>query len=306
MRFREFKNKAEEQHHIINMSQKMPLESWLRLLEESYISENPVCESQDPKTLSKIEALRSSFSATPILNQKYIPIPIIAINDRVRFLDTIGDDPPRANAQFQTLVRMKENQYTFKDVAGSLRTWPNKIVTELSFMTCLLISDKKTYQQLQNWVALTFNCSLPDVAADLNEDGPLELKIPDHPENSPARQFIKQMYKKYPRNPMNEREFGITYGEGDDMQVAFFHLTTSLRGPEYVEINFFHTVPHKHGVGARALADLQSMAKEAGVKLSLYAWDKGVVPQSKLRKFYSKSGFKPTAAKSNTFTWEPQ
>jgi GNAT superfamily N-acetyltransferase len=121
---------------------------------------------------------------------------------------------------------------------------------------------------------------------------------------SPARKFIRNMYEKYPQNPLNNREFGIIYGEGENMQVAFFELARSMRGPEWVEIRFVHTVPHRAGVGTRAMAEIQNMAQEAGVKLHLFAWDKGVVPQSKLRKFYTKTGFKQP--KRNTFTWEPK
>ena len=51
---------------------------------------------------------------------------------------------------------------------------------------------------------------------------------------------------------------------------------------------------------------LQDLAQQDGIKLTLYAWDKGTVSQPKLMKFYKKQGFKPTGAgNSGNMSWEP-
>ena len=121
---------------------------------------------------------------------------------------------------------------------------------------------------------------------------------------SVSRKFIDEMYSRYPQNPFNRNEFGIVYGEGEDQQVAFFDLRPGMRGDNWVEIYFIHTVPHKVGVGTRAMKELQSMAKTRGIKLSLMAWDKGAVSQYKLKQFYTKLGFKPIKPGANSFTWE--
>jgi GNAT superfamily N-acetyltransferase len=133
-------------------------------------------------------------------------------------------------------------------------------------------------------------------------DDVITIKTPD--KNGEAMKFIRAMYNKFPRNPLNNREFCIVYGTGDDMQAAFFELGLSHRGNDWVEIKFIHTVPHRAGVGTRAMADIQKLAKEYGIKLTLFAWDKGTIPQSKLRNFYTKAGFEQP--KRNTFTWEPK
>jgi GNAT superfamily N-acetyltransferase len=125
-------------------------------------------------------------------------------------------------------------------------------------------------------------------------------------DNSKAQEFINKMYSTYPRNPLNPREFVMVYGEGDDQQLAALQLGTSHKGDDWVEIKFIYTYPHKQGVGKKALQELQDKARLDGIKLELWTWDKGGVPVTKLRKFYSGAGFTPgTKRGPTTMTWEP-
>jgi hypothetical protein len=72
-----------------------------------------------------------------------------------------------------------------------------------------------------------------------------------------------------------------------------------------VEVKWIQATPLRGGYGAKAMKILQDLARQAGVKLTLYAWDKGVVPQSKLIKFYKKQGFNQKGSTGN-MEWEPK
>lgn len=124
---------------------------------------------------------------------------------------------------------------------------------------------------------------------------------------TPAIDFIKDMYTKYPRNPVNNNEFVMVYGEGEDQKIACFELTTSPRGPNWVYLKFFHTYPQKQGVGTMALKQLQDHAREQHIKMDLYTWDKGQVSANKLKNFYRRSGFTPISKVAGpvTMTWDP-
>jgi hypothetical protein len=53
------------------------------------------------------------------------------------------------------------------------------------------------------------------------------------------------------------------------------------------------------------MKELQRMAHEDGIALTLYPWDKGQVSQSKLIKFYRGAGFKPTSKGAKNMAWSP-
>ena len=130
----------------------------------------------------------------------------------------------------------------------------------------------------------------------------LKLKIND---NAPAQDFIKRMYSTYPRNPINNREFIMMFGEDE---LAGFELGTSIRGGNWVDIKFFYTYPQRTGIGTKALQKLQDHAREDGINLELFTWEHGRTPVSVLRKFYSSLGFKPTSSKrgATSMTWSTE
>jgi hypothetical protein len=53
------------------------------------------------------------------------------------------------------------------------------------------------------------------------------------------------------------------------------------------------------------MKELQDLAREDNIALTLYPWDKGQVSQSNLIKFYKKHGFNPLN-KSKNMIWEPK
>ncbi len=53
------------------------------------------------------------------------------------------------------------------------------------------------------------------------------------------------------------------------------------------------------------MQELQAMAQEDGISLTLYPWDKGQVSQPALTKFYRKQGFRPAIKGSKNLAWDP-
>jgi hypothetical protein len=95
----------------------------------------------------------------------------------------------------------------------------------------------------------------------------------------------------------------ILYGEGDDMQIVQFELVP--KDNNKVEVKWIQATPMRSGAGSKAMKELQDLAKQDNITLTLYPWDKGQVSQSNLMKFYRKQGFKPLN-KSKNMIWEPK
>lgn len=124
----------------------------------------------------------------------------------------------------------------------------------------------------------------------------------EKPSNKPQA-FIDSMFAKYPQNPYKPTEFGMTFGEGEDMKVAFFDLKPSKTDPSNaVNVNFFYTFPQREGIGTKAMKQLQDDAAAAGVDLELFPKQHGAVSGKALEKFYNKLGF--NREKGRAFVWK--
>jgi hypothetical protein len=121
--------------------------------------------------------------------------------------------------------------------------------------------------------------------------------------NAPAKAWIEKVYTKYPHTMQNNHV--MVWGEGDEQQFAVFELTPSFSKRGAVEVKWFQAYPLRQGVGSRAMKELQALAKEDGITLTLFPWDKGQVSQSKLTKFYKGQGFKPTQKGAKSMFWDP-
>lgn len=121
------------------------------------------------------------------------------------------------------------------------------------------------------------------------------MKIDDI-ENSPARKFIRDMFSKYPRNPIDPREFYITYENG---AIVVFELTPSVQSKNLVHISFVRAHPQGTGAGRQGMIDLMNHAREAGLGLDLSIWEKN---KSRLLRFYRSLGFRGNA---DLMTWTP-
>jgi GNAT superfamily N-acetyltransferase len=129
-----------------------------------------------------------------------------------------------------------------------------------------------------------------------------EIKI-DH--NARAKAWIEKVYAEYPQTWQNNHIM-VMGGTGDDQQFAMFELVPSMSKKDAVEVKWFQAYPLRQGVGSRAMQQLQTLAREDGIALTLYPWDKGQVSQAKLTKFYKGQGFKPTVKGAKNMMWSPE
>ena len=133
------------------------------------------------------------------------------------------------------------------------------------------------------------------------DDSPIRIKLNN---NNAANAWIERVYAKYPAQWENNHV--MVWGSGDDQQFAMFELIPSMSRRGAVEVKWFQAYPLRQGVGSRAMQELQAMAREDGIALTLYPWDKGQVSQAKLTKFYRGQGFRPAMKGSKNMAWSPE
>jgi hypothetical protein len=136
----------------------------------------------------------------------------------------------------------------------------------------------------------------------INEDEPVRIKLGGS--TDAAKTWIQKVYNLYPQTFQNNHVMPLG-GDGEDQQFAMFELTPSFSKRGAVEVKWIQAYPLRQGVGSKAMAELQRLAKEDGISLTLFPWDKGQVSQSKLTKFYKGQGFKPTVKGSKNMFWDP-
>lgn len=140
-----------------------------------------------------------------------------------------------------------------------------------------------------------------DVEQGVAEANNTKLKLSS---TSPrAQEWIKKIYDKFPGTWQNYHV--MSWGEGEAQQLAMFELVPSMSKRGAVDVKWFQAYPLRQGVGSKAMKVLQDMAREDGISLTLYPWDKGQISQAKLIKFYKSHGFKPTIKGSKNMVWEP-
>ena len=138
----------------------------------------------------------------------------------------------------------------------------------------------------------------------LSEDETPRIKIDGSEAAAKARAWIEKVYAKYPQTMQNNHV--MTWGSGDDLQFAMFELVPSFSKRGAVEVKWIQAYPLRQGVGSRAMKELQALAREDGISLTLFPWDKGQVSQAKLTKFYRGQGFAPTVKGGKAMQWSPE
>jgi len=133
----------------------------------------------------------------------------------------------------------------------------------------------------------------------MSEDEPIKLS-----NNNAAKAWIERVYAMYPSRWDNNHV--MVWGKGDEQQFAMFELTPSFSKRGAVEVKWFQAYPLRAGVGSRAMKELQALAREDGIALTLFPWDKGQVSQSKLTKFYKGLGFAPVHKGGKSMAWAPE
>lgn len=125
-------------------------------------------------------------------------------------------------------------------------------------------------------------------------------------EQDPVNAFIDKIYSEYPQSPFNPNQRGIVSGEGEDQTIALFELTPSKSVRGAVELHWIQAYPQRKGVGTAAIRELQTKAREAGLKMTLYPQPNGPVSQASLKRLYKRLGFQPIQKGGSTMVWSPE
>ncbi len=136
------------------------------------------------------------------------------------------------------------------------------------------------------------------------EDEPFRIKLGGAEAAAKSNAWIAKVYAKYPSTMQNNHV--MSWGSGDAQQFAMFELTPSFSKRGAVEVKWIQAYPLRQGVGTRAMQELQALAREDGISLTLFPWDKGQVSQSKLTKFYKGQGFTPSVKGGKAMQWSPE
>ena len=90
-----------------------------------------------------------------------------------------------------------------------------------------------------------------------------------------SKEFVAKVNSMYPQSPLNPAYRVIMYGEGNDMSIVQFELVP--KDNDKVEVKWIQATPMRSGAGSRAMKELQDLARQDGISLTLFPWDKGVV-----------------------------
>lgn len=123
--------------------------------------------------------------------------------------------------------------------------------------------------------------------------------------NARSKAWIEKVYQKYPHTWQNNHVMTWGEGEGETQELAFFELEPRFGRDGTVEVKWFQAYPLRKGIGGKAMKALQQLAREDGITLTLFPWDKGQVSQAALVKFYKKQGFVPVTKGSKNMQWVP-
>ena len=137
----------------------------------------------------------------------------------------------------------------------------------------------------------------------ITEEEQRVIKLSGFGPSEKTKEWVAKINDMFPQSPLNPNNRLITYGEGNDMQIVQFEL--SPKSQNKVELKWIQATPMKGGAGTKAIQTLQDLARKDGIVLTLYPWDKGVVSQSKLMRFYKKRGFRPVSAGNKNMIWDP-
>lgn len=150
---------------------------------------------------------------------------------------------------------------------------------------------------------------MPNNEITSDKDKPTTIKLRGfsrtRDQSSKSNKFVRDMYDRFPKNPLDPKQFAIVYGSGEDQKLALVELVADHALPDTVMIKWISTYPQRQGVGKQALRDLQALARDANVKLILTAWKYGTVPEKVLNRFYKSMGFKAGKSQSG-LVWDPE
>jgi len=144
------------------------------------------------------------------------------------------------------------------------------------------------------------------------EEEPKPLKLRGFGPSEKSKEFVALAKSKFYSEGQNLYVFWnhegnlIPRGQEESNGIAaYVQFELTPRAQNKVEIKWIQATPLRGGYGSIAMKMIQDLAQQSGIALTLFPWDKGVVSQAKLIKFYKKFGFK-LIGNSKNMIWEPK
>jgi hypothetical protein len=141
---------------------------------------------------------------------------------------------------------------------------------------------------------------------------PTTIKLRGFGPSEKTKEWVADVKSKFYNEGNNSYVFwnhegnAIPLGKEETKDIAaYVQFELVPKQQNKVEVKWIQATPLRGGYGAKGMKILQDLAQQSGIALTLFPWDKGVVPQSKLIKFYKKQGFNPVD-KSKNMIWEPK
>jgi len=124
----------------------------LSIFEQYYIT-GSLTESNEASSKNYFESL-FSMSDTPEVNQKYIVVPLVLINNNITQLDT--------PSYMKFLGQARAGGLAFAYADGTQKTYPSTTMRELSLTYTFTFLSSDTYDKFRTSLAMKFNKQLPN------------------------------------------------------------------------------------------------------------------------------------------------
>ena len=188
-------------------SGRVSMDEWITLIEQYYVSKSLLKESRDESLVNFIQNLKSSCVEDPVVGERYFPLPIHLVRDRMYAYDCDGHSPAKSAPKKCRLVDRNGAELTFM-MNGRRQRWPLNLNRELSYATTLCFPDYDSYEKAANLIMLKTGIQIP-INDEIKEadnpnyfGGSSQSAIPGTPPDLQPRPSVK----KIRRERQQERE----------------------------------------------------------------------------------------------------
>lgn len=123
-------------------------------------------------------------------------------------------------------------------------------------------------------------------------------------ERERVKAWINKVNDALPALPADNTYRVLSTGPNEGVIIKFSTQRPLMAPPNTAEIEWFEAFPRRAGSGTKGMRELQRMAAEDNIALSVYPWTAGG-DMSGLVKFYRSTGFRKPA-NSKIMVWEPK
>ena len=131
------------------------------------------------------------------------------------------------------------------------------------------------------------------------------IKLGASEKKESAQRAIDDINSRFSQNPMNSRQRVMVFDHNGEQALVIFSLKPSHSIPGAIEIEWIQSYPRGEKIGKQGMQELQRLARDHNMTLTLWPWDKGQMSQSLLMRIYKKMGFQPINKNGKAMFWKP-